>query len=240
MTKIHLPQKKNLKDNIFAKYFLLFSAIMLIVLTVLGTTLTALVGAYTQKQTTDLLMENAQSIANSVSSNLLVADMNDTYSNEKEMICRAIKIVSNSVDADIFVCDTEGNIILCKERADSLPFFGKLGKCSFHTDYNISDSILQQVYESSYVGSGVISGQRSFIVGCPIYSSNQIIGSVFATSATSAVSLVHEVFKMFMLSAVFCLVLGFLCIWRLTRSFVQPLREMSTEAKQFAIGDNSY
>ena len=70
MTKIHLPQKKNLKDNIFAKYFLLFSAIMLIVLTVLGTTLTALVGAYTQKQTTDLLMENAQSIANSVSSNL--------------------------------------------------------------------------------------------------------------------------------------------------------------------------
>ena len=165
MTKIHLPQKKNLKDNIFAKYFLLFSAIMLIVLTVLGTTLTALVGAYTQKQTTDLLMENAQSIANSVSSNLLVADMNDTYSNEKEMICRAIKIVSNSVDADIFVCDTEGNIILCKERADSLPFFGKLGKCSFHTDYNISDSILQQVYESSYVGSGVISGQRSFIAG---------------------------------------------------------------------------
>lgn len=115
-----------MKDNIFAKYFLLFSAIMLIVLTVLGTTLTALVGAYTQKQTTDLLMENAQSIANSVSSNLLVADMNDTYSNEKEMICRAIKIVSNSVDADIFVCDTEGNIILCKERADSLPFFGKL------------------------------------------------------------------------------------------------------------------
>lgn len=111
-------------------------------------------GCVHSKQTTDLLMENAQSIANSVSSNLLVADMNDTYSNEKEMICRAIKIVSNSVDADIFVCDTEGNIILCKERADSLPFFGKLGKCSFHTDYNISDSILQQVYESSYVGSG--------------------------------------------------------------------------------------
>ena len=149
MTKIKLPKNKNLRDNIFAKYFFLFSAIMLIVLTILGTTLTALVGAYTQKQATDLLMENAQSIANSVSSNLLVADMNDTYSNEKEMICRALKIVSNSVDADIFVCDTEGKIILCKERADSLPFFGKLGKCSFHSDYNISDSILQQVYESS-------------------------------------------------------------------------------------------
>lgn len=45
---------------------------------------------------------------------------------------------------------------------------------------------------------------------------------------------------MFMLSAVFCLVLGFLCIWRLTRSFVQPLRDMSKAAKQFAIGDFSY
>ena len=58
MTKIKLPKNKNLRDNIFAKYFFLFSAIMLIVLTILGTTLTALVGAYTQKQATDLLMEN--------------------------------------------------------------------------------------------------------------------------------------------------------------------------------------
>lgn len=81
----------------------------------LGTTLTVLVGAYTQRQTTDLLMENVESIANSVSSNLLVADMNDNYSDEKEMICRALKIISNSVDADIFVCDTEGNIILAKK-----------------------------------------------------------------------------------------------------------------------------
>lgn len=33
MTKIDLPPKKTLKDNIFAKYFLLFSTIMLVVLT---------------------------------------------------------------------------------------------------------------------------------------------------------------------------------------------------------------
>ena len=86
MTKIDLPPKKTLKDNIFAIYFLLFSTIMLVVLTFLGTTLTVLVGAYTQRQTTDLLMENVESIANSVSSNLLVADMNVNYSDEKEMI----------------------------------------------------------------------------------------------------------------------------------------------------------
>lgn len=57
---------------------------MLVVLTILGTTLTVLVGAYTQRQTTDLLMENVESIANSVSSNLLVADMNDNYSMKKK------------------------------------------------------------------------------------------------------------------------------------------------------------
>ena len=240
MTKIDLPPKKTLKDNIFAKYFLLFSTIMLVVLTILGTTLTVLVGAYTQRQTTDLLMENVESIANSVSSNLLVADMNDNYSDEKEMICRALKIISNSVDADIFVCDTEGNIILCKERADSLPFFGKFGNCSYHTDYNISDTILRQVYESSYVGNGVISGQRSYIVGCPIYSSNQIIGSVFATSRATTAELVHAVFKIFLCCAILCLLLSFVCIWHLTRSFVKPLRDMSNAAKQFAIGDFSY
>lgn len=232
--------KQFLSNNIFAKYFLLFSAIFLVVLTALGTTLTVLVNAYNRNEKTQLLMENTQSIAKSVNSTLIAQEMNDTYSVEKEMICKSLKIISNSIDADVFVCDIEGKIIMCKERAGSLPFFGNFSQCSYHSNYYIGDSILQKVYESSYIGKGNVNGEMSYIVGYPIYSDNQIIGSVFATTQTNVDSLTFAVLRMFLLSAFMCLSLGFIFIWHLTRSFVRPLREMSNAAKQFAVGDFSY
>ncbi len=229
-----------LKNNIFAKYFLLFAAIFLVVLTILGTTLTLLVNVYTQNENTALLRENTQSIANSVNSTLIVQDMNNTYSVEKEMICNTLKVISKSIDADIFVCDVEGNIIMCKEKADTMPFLGQFIPCSYHIDYNIGDTILQKVYESGYIGKSVVNGSLSYIVGCPIYSGGQIIGSVFATTQTGVDSLAIAVVRMFLISAFACIVLGFICIWHLTKSLVNPLRQMSTAAKKFAVGDFSY
>lgn len=235
-----LPTKQFLRNNIFAKYFTLFSAIFLVVLTILGSTLTLLVGAYNQKEKTHLLMENTQSIAKNVSSTLIAQEMDDTYSVEKEMICKSLKIISTSIDADVFVCDIEGNVIMCKERASSLPFFGSFTQCAYHNGYNFGDSILQKVYESSYSGKGTVNGKKSYIVGYPIYSGNQIIGSVFATTETDVDALTFAVLRMFLFSALLCLTLGFIFIWHLTRSFVLPLREMSAAAKQFALGDFSY
>ncbi|MCD7796278.1 MAG: HAMP domain-containing histidine kinase [Clostridiales bacterium] len=232
--------KKLFGGNIFAKYFMMFSAILLIILTVLGTTLTFLVSAYNQNEKTQLLMENTQSIADSVSSNLIAQDMNDSYSVEKALICESLRVISSSIDSDVFVCDVEGNIILCKERAGSLPFFGNFSECSFHTNYYIGDNILQKVYESSYSGKGEVNGEESYIVGYPIYSGNEIIGSVFATTEANTYTITFAILRMFLLSTLLCLVLGFVCIWRLTRNFVQPLREMSAATKQFAIGDFSY
>ncbi len=229
-----------LRNNIFAKYFFLFSAIFLVVLTILGSTLTILVGAYNQSEKTQLLRENTQSIAKSVNSTLIAQDMNDNYSVEKEMICKTLKIISASIDADVFVCDVEGNIIMCKERSGSLPFFGKFSTCIVHHNYYLGDSILQKVYEGKYVGKGTVNGETSYIVGYPIYSGEQIIGSVFATTQTNVDSLTYAILRMFLFSALLAMVLGFICIWGLTSNFVKPLREMSTATKKFAIGDFSY
>ncbi len=229
-----------LNNNIFAKYFILFASIFLVVLTILGTTLTILVNVYTQNENTKLLKENAQTITDSINSTLIAQDMNDSYSVEKEMICSTLYIISNSIDADIFVCDVEGNIIMCKDRADSVPFMGKLPECSYHSDYSIDDTVLKDVYEGGYVGKGMVREKKSYIVGCPVYSSGQIIGSVFATAQTNVDSLTFAVLRMFVASAFACLLIGFFYIWKLTKNFVKPLRQMSAAAKQFAIGDFSY
>lgn len=232
--------KRYLNESIFTKYFILFSAIFLVVMTILGTSLTVMVRAYNQNEGTRLLAENAESIASSISSTLIAQDMNSQYSIEKEIICRSLNIISGSIDADMFVCDVEGNVILCKERSGTMPFFGMFSRCAIHNDYYIGDNILQRVYEGGYVGKGNVSGEKSYIVGCPIYSGDEIIGSVFATKIAQTDSLTKAVFKMFMMCALLCLFLGFVFIWYLTKSFVRPLKEMSIATKRFAIGDFSY
>lgn len=229
-----------LRSNIFAKYFILFAAIFLTVLSVLGTTLTILVNAYTQNENTKLLKENTHSMALNVASTLIVQDMNSNYSVEKDMMCSTLKVISSSIDADIFICDVEGNIIMCKEKANSVPYYGTLTDCSYHNSFFIGDNLLQKVYENGYVGKGRINGKICYVVGEPIYSNNQIIGSVFAATETGVDSLALAVVRIFLFTALACLVLAFVCIWYLTKSMVKPLRQMSKATKKFAVGDFSY
>ena len=240
MTPIDRANGRHIKNNIFAKYFILFATIFLGVLGVLGFTLTILVNAYTQNENTKLLKENVNSIVNSVSATMIDQDMNDRYSIEKGMICNTLDIVCSSIDADVFVCDNEGNIIMCREKGDSSPLLGRLPVCTYHNNYTIDNQILKSVYEGSFVGKGTANGISSYIVGVPIYSNGQIIGTVFGTTQTTADSLTMSVMKMFFLSALFCLAAAFIAIWKLTKNFVRPLQQMSTAAKKFAIGDFSY
>ena len=236
-----LVGKKPVKSNIFAKYFLLFAAIFLVTLTVLGTALTLMVNAYSQNERTNLLKENVQSVSGTISSSLIMQDINSRYSVEKELMCESLYIISNSIDADVFVCDVEGNIILCKERAYSTPYFGAFTTCALHDSYSISSALLQRVYETGTVtGRITVRGQTNYIVGTTIVSDGDVIGYTFAQTQTGVQSLALAVIRIFLLSALACLMLAFICIWHLTKKMVTPLQQMSAAAKQFAIGAFSY
>lgn len=236
-----LVGKKPVKSNIFAKYFLLFAAIFLVTLTVLGTALTLMVNAYSQNERTNLLKENVQSVSGTISSSLIMQDINSRYSVEKELMCESLYIISNSIDADVFVCDVEGNIILCKERAYSTPYFAEFTTCALHDSYSISSALLQRVYETGTVtGRITVRGQTNYIVGTTIVSDGDVIGYTFAQTQTGVQSLALAVIRIFLLSALACLMLAFICIWHLTKKMVTPLQQMSAAAKQFAIGDFSY
>lgn len=232
--------KKHLKDNIFAKYFLLFATMFLVMLTILGTTLTLLVNAYILNNNTKLLQENAASVAQSIESTMTVQEMNDQYSVEKGLLCNSLNIISSSIDADIFVCDVEGNIIMCKEKSDASPLMATMPLCSYHNSYTVDDALLRNVYQGGFVGKGTVNGTVSYIVGTPVYSNGQIIGSVFSSTVADSNELTIAVLKIFTLSAMACIAIAFITIWQLTKNFVKPLKQMSTAAKKFAIGDFSY
>ena len=245
------PKKtKARRQNIFFKYFVLFSCIFLVIFMALGTTLIVLVNTYSLNEKTQLLEENTKSIANNISSTLIVNNMNSRYSSEKAAVCESMKFVSNCIDADIFVCDTGGQVILRKEQTGLTGYYSQTMTCRKHSRYQIGDSLIQSVYENkTAVTRTVINGEQCYVVGtaitAPTYdedgeSSTRIIGSVFAIVAAGTTDLVHNVIKTFFLASLICLIVGFAAMWILTRQMVKPLQQMSAAAKRFAVGDFSY
>lgn len=229
------------KTNIFTKYFLLFAIIFLVVFTVLGTSLFLLVNNYSTGERTRLLKENVSSISNTIENTMIVQDMNEYYSLEKELVCSTLSTVSKSIDADIFVCDVEGNIIMCKEKAGMSPAYGNFFTCPKHSKMTMSSNILSAVYQQGQiVDKTYVFGEKCFVVGCPVYSDGKIIASVFAISNVGFQSLTLEFIRIFVVTAFFCLIFAFICIYYLTKKMVTPLQKMSNAAKKFAIGDFSY
>lgn len=231
----------HIKPNIFTKYFLTFAGIFLTLLIFLGFSLMLLVNNYTVKERTDLLQQNVSSITKTIEGTLITQDMNYKYSLEKELLCETLATVSQSIDADVFVCDTEGNVILCREKAGANPIFGGFPACSVHDNISIGSHILSAVYQQGeIVEKTTVNGTKCFVAGRAVYSEGKIIGTVFALSSTGVQSLVITVLKIFLISAFFCLIFAFVCIYYLTKKMVTPLQQMSRAAKQFAIGDFSY
>ena len=232
MSDFPLPKKKN--SRIFTKYFALFAGILFLVLFILGGSLLIFVNQYWQQDKTRLMSENTQSVASTAESMLQMDDMNTRYSLGKGLLCGTLDMISTSSDADIFICDVSGAVILCKERADTLPLLGSFQSCEKHDSLVIASSLLQSVYEGRAIGKGLINGEQYYIVGHTIERGGQIIGYVFATTPTGINALTSDIVKIFALSAVICLSLAYVGVYFITKHMTDPLLQMSKAAKESA------
>ncbi|MBQ9228589.1 MAG: HAMP domain-containing histidine kinase [Eubacterium sp.] len=239
------------RSKIFKRYYIVFAVIFMVTFAALATSLLVLVNSYEINDKTELLKENTQSIAETVASNLYIYDMNAKYSAEKVLLCDQLSVVSACIDSDVFVCDVEGNIIMCKERSAQLSsYYAASMVCEDHSSFKIDDALIQSVYENGMaVTKADVNGVSCYVVGtaviAPDYSyfsegANVPIGSVFAVVEEGTTQLVLNVVKTFAVIALICLSVGFMLIWLTTRKMVTPLQQMSAAAKRFAVGDFSY
>lgn len=241
--------KKGKRQNLFTKYYLLFVAVFSITLIVMGSVLITIVNAYSLSEKTDLLNENVKSLAKTISQNMIVNNMNSQYSSDKEAICENLSMVSGCIDADVFVCDAGGSVIMCKDQIGLKGFVTGNMVCNNHKHFVIGDKQLQRVYEGATVSKAIINGESYYVVGTAIKSSfdayslsdnNKIIGSVFAVTPTGTQGVASLVIRSFLIISVLCLAVASILIWSLTKRMVTPLQQMSAAAKRFAMGDFSY
>lgn len=159
-----------------------------------------------------------------------------------------INIVSSTVDTlctadncDIFICDSKGKVILCREMA----FSHKKDACSKHAAYKIPDDIMKKaedgkLSEISSLGSSL--EDTKLVVATPVKISGSTVGAVFAVKSVAQTwaEYASQIVNVMLISAVITLVISMIIIYGMVYRITKPLKEMSKAAKLYANGDFSY
>lgn len=239
-------EKQHKRYGLFAKYFFVISVVILICFTVLGSSLLLFVSNYRRTEKTNLLVENATSIAKTTQRLMSSGQLGNDSTSNAVLMSNTLSLVSNAIDADVFICDTSGKVIICSDMITNDWHIVRADECPVHRNYRIPQDIMVAVAEKGeYVKVsrlGDIYENTHFVAGAPVNVSGEIKAVVFATEPVtdSVYSFVRDVFKMFGFSALLSLLLAFVAVYILTYNMVKPLREMSEATKNYAKGDFAY
>lgn len=230
-------------QSLFVKYFLVFNLIVFICFLILGMTLGVFVTNYWTAQKAVLLKENAKSVATSTSE-MMVSWLRNEPQGTVLLICNNLTNVSEAIDADVFMCDTNGKVILCKELLSSDFEVQQNGKCALHENYQIPQEVLKSALRGSYYERGRLGGmfeEEHIIAAEPVIVNGKAAGIIIAAEPTggSFKGFVFNIMRMFLFAALMALAIGFIVIYLFTMNLTRPLRDMHKATKAYATGDFS-
>lgn len=231
--------------NLFARYFLVITLVIFICFAVLGCSLLLFVSNYWRAEKTSLLKENALQVASTT------ADLLDSGRLDKDgvgtvaILCNTLMLVSSAIEADVFICNLDGSVILCKDLFSPEMQVTNASACKIHDGMHFPADVVAKTIEKEYIRAGTLEGVYSdshFIIGEPVMVDGEPAALVFATKPTSSGlgPYLWNIFKMFLFSALMALLLAFVAVYVLTYNLIRPLREMSAATKRYARGDFTY
>ncbi len=217
--------------KLFKKFFFTTAVIILISLTVMISIVSFAISNYFSNEKFELLKDNCEAV-----SKIAVADMNS--SNYERNLYNIINIQNEISDIDIFICNNIGEITVC-----GCSNFQTEMSC-MHTDNTVPENVLSAVEQDEYFKLGNLGGvypSEQYIAASRISDTdNSLRGYVFATTSTGSLrELMSRIFNIYMLSAIFPLVMMFIAVFAISYNQTKPLKLMSEAAKSMAEGDFS-
>ncbi|MCI8360362.1 MAG: HAMP domain-containing protein [Clostridiales bacterium] len=220
-----------MKLNLFKKYFLTTSAIILVSFAFLIVILSVWISGFLAREKRALLSETGQTIS----------EMGANWLGEPDFVegmSSVALVVSRSIDANIFVADASGKPYVCSCDAYMLE-----GSC-VHTRNQISTAVMEEAMGGEYYQMGNLDGlyhKPYYTCGVPLKDKEgNPVGAVFASSpASSLKAMFNQIFRIFLFSACIPIVLMFFAVYAMTLRLTKPLRLMSEAARSMAKGDFS-
>ncbi len=220
--------------SVFSKYFSVIALVVtggFLAMTLLQIVLStqSLAG-----QKRDLLQENAASIADHTvisATESHIVEGKVVYHLDPHRLTPFLNLLSEAIDADIYITDTVGELLLCSAAADD-SLIGSTG---------LSDLVPQ--VQADYFATGDLAGiyeKPQYIAAVPIKEGNFVLGYVFVTTPAAALAqTLKDNLKVYALSVLGALLLCSVVVYVMTYRFVRPLRQMAGAMRCYAGGDFS-
>ena len=218
-----------MRKTLFSKHFIMVSAIILLSLVVLGAVLLTFASQYFKQDRYKLLGHNAELAATLTYSSL---KNNEYQAVNARIVLPSYAVLANSIDADIYLADTNGKILL---------FAG--GSSSEREEKEIPQEVLNAAFDKGeYEELGKMNGiykDGHYTVGTPIYTEDgKRAAVVFVSASAGALSVfLSEILRMFIVSSLAVLILAFAGVYFTTADLVRPLRKMVAATQSFSKGD---
>lgn len=222
----------------------MLSLILLCCFALLGTSLVLFTGSYAYNQHGTLLSENAHNVADSASTLLSGGYISMFGEGDSSMaaLCSSLDLISTSINADVFICDTSGSIIMCRDYFENGAYVGSY--CELHDELVISGEALSHSLEGQYLTVSVLNGQYKephYIAGEPVTVLGRTVAVVFAVSpvSDSIVSFVEPIIQLLFISMLIVLVFAVVAVYFIAHSLTRPLKKMARATRSYAAGDFS-
>lgn len=241
--------KVKINTKIFRKYLLVITSVILMSVILLCSSYLILATRHWNTEQLDTLQRNSDIIAQNAQQVLLrfnhSESVGETDMSALTMICNTMNIMSEAIDADIFITDMNGEVVVCKDMIDEKLSFSNHYRCPIHKRYRVNEEILSKAAQGNYSESSSLGGifaDNQLTTASPINVKGKTVAVVFATEpiTTNWNSYARRLLEVFLTAAILALVVSFLTVYYLSYRLTRPLRQMSTAVKHYADGDFSY
>ena len=185
-----------MQRSIFKRYLGITMGIILLSFVLLGSMMLLFFRSYWREEKKDLLTQNAQSISTMATRLFLTQKDSNAYELQTDVLQGFISAFSISIDADIFLTDLEGNVLL-----------GNYANSRLETPEKVPGQAVSQAVKGMYESWGTFGGQYQgsyYTIGVPMnVLDGPCVGAVFAaTSAATVDAYQTEAIKIFLIAAV--------------------------------------
>lgn len=232
-------QKKKNKRKSFVKHYYIITAFIVGVSFVFFSILMlVLITSHWWNEKMDMLVDNSTTIAQSYID--AVTAEKDDGGFKSLVLANNINTISKATESDYFICDLDGNIVICPE------FLANEGKvCATHSQIIVNKSLIERAkVEDGFTSFTSLSEgmSNSFIVSTPIRYNGTIIGEIFAVedAVRGLLPYVASICKMTFWATLAAILISFAAIYINTRRTTKPIAEMVEAMGRYAKGDFSY
>lgn len=223
------------RRSLFKKYLIFGLGILLTSFLALSVTMYVFVNRYWEEEKKASLLDNAHRVADAIeSSSSIIPSVHSLVIDENSLVGLTVINISKSVDADIFITDNTGACLYCSEEGDCV-----------HYQRTFPSRVLIETTPGEYFSSGTLDGyypDNRYTAGVPIMLDSDSGPSAFcyaSTRATFLSGLPVTFLQIFLVAAGVMLIIIIIFVTFMSYSMTRPLKQMSSAARKFAVGDFS-